>query len=529
MREIEALEVEHALGRLSRRDFLGRALALGLGVDAAQASLARAEELAEATPRSGGTLRLGLGGGSTTDTLNPLSWTDSVMIDVGFGLYNSLVENSADNRPVPELAESYDANDDATVWTFALRRGVHFHNGKLFDAQDAVYSLNLHRRPLPTGAAGFLSGVTDIKILGKTKIEITLASGNADFPTVLTDYHIKMVPDGFEDWANPVGTGAFRVERFAPGSRIVLAKAGRYWKENRGYLDAVDVTVINETGARMDALIGGAVDVINRTDPRTVSRIDRSPTLAIVRASGGWYPVMGMQIDVPPFNNPDLRRALQFALDREQMIKVLFNGYGTLGNDNPIPHGDPYFNAELPQLRYDPDKARALFRQAGLTDPRIVLQTSEAAFNRALDMARLFQTTAGRAGIPIEVQERSADGYFDKVWLKDAFVASYWGGRPSATQMLEVAYASNAAWNESHWRDPHFDALLTKAKAELDDDKRRKMIFELQAMLTNAGGTLIPCFRDWLDARHRKVGGHTPHGGFDMDNGRIAEKAFLKA
>ena len=529
MREVDALGADLARGRLSRRDLVGRAMALGLSAAMADGVAAGAEDLADEMPRSGGTLRLGLGGGSTTDTLSPLTWTDSVMIDVGFALYNGLVENGATNRPVPELAESYESSEGATVWTLSLRAGVHFHNGKEFDADDAVYSLNLHRGAPPAGSTGLLAEVSDVKAIGRRRIEVRLASGNADFPTILTDYHIMMVPAGFTDWARPIGTGAFTADHFEPGQRIVLKKAGPYWKENRGLLDAVEVSVLNQTAARMDALIDGAVDAINRTDTRTVSRIDRSPNLAIVRAAGGWYPVMGMQVDAPPFTNPDLRRALQLSVDREQMIKVLFSGYGTLGNDNPIPHGDPYFNAELPQLGYDPDKARFLFRKAGLPDARLVLQTSEAAFNGAIDMARLFRASAGRAGIVMDVQEDSADGYFDKVWLKDSFVASYWGGRPAATEMLEVAYASGAPWNESHWRNGRFDALLARAKAEVDEARRRAMIFDLQAMLTDGGGTLIPCFRDWLDARHRKVGGHTPHSGFDMDNGRIAEKAFLKA
>ena len=371
--------------------------------------------------------------------------------------------------------------------------------------------------------------MTDVRKLARDRIAVTLASGNADFPTVLTDYHIMMVPDGFTDWAHPVGTGGYVPERFEPGVRIVLKKAGPYWKENRALLDAVDYSVINDTGARMDALIGGSVDAINRADPRTVSRVGRAPNLAIVRAAGGWFPVMAMQVDQPPFQNPDLRRALQYAVDREQMIKVLFNGYGTLGNDNPIPQSDPFFDADLPQIAYDPDKARFHFKRAGLTDPRIVLKTSDAAFNGAVIMATLFQGTAAKAGIPVAVSQEPTDGYFDKVWLKDPFVASYWGGRPSATQMLDVAYQSRAPWNESHWRDPAFDTLLAQAQAETDEAKRRAKLGDLQAILTDTGGTLIPCFRDWLDARHRKVGGHTPHLGFDMDNGRIAEKAFLKA
>ncbi len=478
-------------------------------------------------PRTGGTLRLGLGGGSTTDTLDPLTWTDSVMIAVAFSLYNCLVENGPDNRPIPELAERYEPKPGAAEWIFTLRRGVTFSTGKEFDADDAIYSLNLHRGRATSGAAGPMEAITDIARLDRWRIGIRLAGGDADFPTVLSDYHVVMVPNGFRDWSAPVGTGAFVLDRFDPGRQILLKKVRPYWKPERARLDAIDLRVMGDTFERMSALISGDVDAINRADPRTVSRIGRSPTLEIVRAAGGWFPLLAMQVDREPYANLQLRQAMKLAIDREQMIKTLFSGYGSLGNDHPIPRSDPFFNTQLPQLAYDPDRARALFKASGLSNPKIVLQTSDAAFNGAGDMARLFQANAGKAGIPVEIVTEPADGYFDRVWLTGAFVTSYWGGRPSATQMLSVAYKSGAPWNETHWTDAAFDRTLALAQAETDDSKRKRLIFDLQAMLSQRSGSLIPCFRDWLDAHHRKVGGHTPHSGFDMCNGRIAEKAFL--
>ena len=529
MSELDYLKHLHAKGRLSRRDFIGRAMALGVSAPMLSGLLASADALAATeTPKSGGNLRLGLGGGSTTDSLNPMSWNDSVMIDVGFGIFNGLVENASDNRPTPELAEKFEPKPGAAEWIFTLRKGVQFHNGKEFDADDAVYSLNLHRGETKSGAAGPMKAIADVKKLDKYQIQISLAAGDADFPTILTDYHVMMVPNGFTDWAKPVGTGAFTVEAFDPGVRIALKKAGKYWKEGRGHLDSVEYNVINDTSARMNALISGQVDSINRADPKTVSRIEKSPKLEIVRAAGGWFPIMAMQVDRDPYTNLDLRQALKYAVDREQMIKTLFSGYGSLGNDHPIPRSDPYFNSQLAQLKYDPEKAKFHFKKAGLDNPKIVLQSSDAAFNGAVDMATLLQANAAKAGVTIEVKKEPADGYFDNVWLKGAFVASYWGGRPAATQMLSVAYKSGAPWNETHWNNAKFDKMLSDAQAETDEAKRKTLIWDMQALLSEQSGSLIPCFRDWLDARSKNVGGHTPHSGFDMDNGRIAEKAYLK-
>ena len=530
MDDLDRFTRKPAAGCLSRRELMGRAALLGVAGPALSSLLTGTEaQAADEMPKRGGTLRLGLGGGSTTDGFDPRSWTDSVMIDAGFGVYNNLVENSADNHAVPELASGWESNDGARTWIFKLRTGVHFHNGKEFDADDGVYSLNLHLGASTSGAAGVMKPVSSVTKVDASTIRIALSSPDADFPIVLTDYHLKMVPNGFTDWGRPIGTGAFELDSFEPGVRIVFKRSSPYWKLDRGYLDRVEISVINDTGARMNALILGQVDAINRADPKTVSRIEKSPTLEIVRAAGGWYPVMAMMDDRDPYASLDLRQAMKFAVDREQMIKTLFSGYGSLGNDNPIPRSDPYFNTQLEQLKYDPDKARFHFSKAGVSSPKIVLQTSDAAFNGAVDMATLLQATAAKCDIPIEVKKEPADGYFSNIWLKGSFVASYWGGRPAATQMLQIAYQSNAPWNESHWNNPHFDKLLAKAQAEIDDTKRRQYIWDMQAMLTADSGTLIPCFRDWLDAHSRKVGGHTPHSGFDMDNGRICEKAWIRS
>ncbi len=112
---------------------------------------------------------------------------------------------------------------------------------------------------------------------------------------------------------------------------------------------------------------------------------------------------------------------------------------------------------------------------------------------------------------------------------RGAFVGSYWGGRAAATQMLSVAFGAGAPWNETHWKNDKFETLLANARSETDEAKRKPYIWEMQAMLQADGGALIPVFRDWLDAHNEKVGGHTPHGGFDMDNGYIMQKAWLKA
>ena len=529
MRELDYWNERLRKGGVSRREFMGRAAALGASSLAISAMLASADAIADETPKKGGALRLGLAGGSTTDSIDVTSYTDTVMIDVSHGLFNGLVEWGQDGKPHPELAESFEPKNGAKDWIFNLRKGIKFSNGQEFTADDAIYSLNLHRGESKSGGAPTLKPVTDIKKLDKYQIQVSLDAPDADLPYSLTDYHILMVPDGFKDWAKPVGTGAFSLVKFDPGVRVSLKKTRDYWKEGRGHLDAVEVTVINDGSARLNALISGQIDATHRVDDKAVAMLSKTPRIQLVRAVGGWHAVIAMMLDREPYSNPDVRLALKYATDREQIIKALLSGYGTVGNDHPVPPTDPYFNKELPQRKYDPEKAAFHFKKAGIADPKILLQASDAAFNGAVDEGALLQASAAKAGIKVDLKKEPADGFWNNVWLKGSFVSSYWAGRAAATQMLSVAYATGAPWNETHWNNEKFMKLLADARAETDEAKRRPYILEMQAMLHEDGGAIIPVFREWIDAHSDKVGGHTPHSGFDMDNGLIMEKAWIKA
>lgn len=525
MSESNMLETPLMRDGISRRGVISGAMAVAASGLILPASLAQAQD----APRKGGTLRLGLGGGSTTESVDPRTYTDSVMIAVGHALFNGLVEWDADGKPIPQLASSWDVKNGATEWVLNLRKGIKFSNGKEFDADDAIYSLNLHRGASKSGGAAAMKPIKEIKKLDSYQIQLTLDAPDADFAYALTDYHILMVPNGHTDWAKPIGTGAFTLEKFEPGVRILLKSRGNYWKPGKGNVDAVEITVINDNSARLNALISGQVDAINRLDPKAVPLLQKNANLEVVRAPGGWHAVMAMQTDLAPFNNLDFRIGMKHALDREQVLKTLFNGFGELGNDHPIPKSDPYHHTQLKQIKHDPEKAKFHFKKAGISDPKVVLQSSDGVFNGAVDMATLLQASTAAVGVKMDVKKEPADGFWSNVWLKGPFVASYWGGRAAATQMLGVAFKSGADWNETHWTNEKFDKLLADARAETNEAKRKNYIWAMQEMLSTDGGALIPVFRDWLQGKTKKLGGLTPHGGFDMDNGYICEKAWLRA
>jgi peptide/nickel transport system substrate-binding protein len=524
MSETDLLNKLLQTGRIDRREFLLRSAGFGTALAAGSmfgANRARADE-----PTSGGTLRIGTGGGSTTDVTDPRTYTDSVNRQLGYQLFNGLVEIDEKQQTIPELFESWEVKPGAKEWIFNVRKGVTFHNGKTLTTEDIIYSINLHRGSTTSAMAGPLKIIADVKKMGDNQVQIVLETANADLAYTMADYHLLVVPDGFTDWAHPIGTGGYVFETYEPGVRAVTNRNKNYWKQGRAHVDRVELTVVNDSASRMNALITGEVDVINRVDKKAVDLLKSASDLELVRAPCGWHPIMAAQIDKAPYNNTDIRLALKYAIDREQVLQTLFSGYGSLGNDHPIPHGDPFFNTELEQRKYDPDKAKFHFKKAGVDAP-ILLSASDAAFNGAVDMATLYQASASKAGVPMSIKKEPADGFWNNVWLKAPFATSYWSGRAAATDMISTVYKAGANWNETHWQRADFDKLLVAAQSETDTAKRKDYIWEMQRVLSEECSAIIPVFSDYLDAHSAKVKGHTPHTNFDMCNERIAEKVWL--
>ncbi|HLW93725.1 MAG TPA: ABC transporter substrate-binding protein [Roseiarcus sp.] len=531
MTELDHWQNRLRIGAISRREFVGRAAILGAsGALIATMTGATNAEGAE-TIKKGGVLRLALAGGAVSDRFEPGGYADSVMTVAGRGLFNTLIELAADGATKPELATNWETKDGAKTWMIALRKGVRFSNGREFSADDAIYSLNMHRGETQSRAARLMSAVSDIKKLDRYQIQISLAEADADFPFVLTDHRLAIMPDGFKDWSKPIGTGGYLLDKFDPGVRITFKRAPDYWRagEGRGNFDAAEISVLAESSERLGALVGGQADVINRVGPKAVALLQKTPKIETVAAPSAWFAVMAMEIDMAPFDNPDFRLALKYAADRDQIVKTSFSGYGAIGNDHPIPPGDPYFNKDLALRTHDLDRAAFHLKKSGVVDSQIVLQASDAAFDGAVDMGALLQASLAKAGVKMQLRNEPTDGFWDNVWLKAPFVESCWSGAPAATHILARVFGADSPLNETHWRNDKFERLLADAKRETDEAKRKTYIWEMQAMLHNDGGAIIPAFKDWIDAHRDNVGGHTPHGGFELDNGYILDKAFLKA
>ncbi len=484
--------------------------------------------VAAATPKRGGRLRMGIAGSSTTDTLDPRAITSSMVGALIGQTRNSLIEVNGKGGLQGELAESWEAaSSGADKWRFKLRQGVEFHSGKTLNVEDIIYSIGLHigkesKSPLKT----VLGAISDLSADGNDAIMITLAAGNADFPVMLSDPRLQIVQSGDTEFDKANGTGGYILKEWNPGVRAIGVRNPNYWKTGHGNFDEVETIAIEDVNARTTALRTGDIDVMNRVERSTASRLGSVSGISVVVQNGYKHYTLPMRADTAPFDNNDVRLAVKHAVDRQEILEKILFGYGVLGNDHPISTANRYHASadELPQRNLDPDKAKFHLKKAGLERLGVQLHTSEVAFDGAVDTAQLYQARAKECGIDIEIKRHPSDGYWSNVWRMDSWVMSYWSGRPTEDWQFTEGYLSTASYNDAFWKNEKFDKLLIAARVELDEAKRREMYVEMQRMVSNEGGQVIPVFAADLLAASDKLAHGPVAVNWDMDGYKLADR-----
>ncbi|MES0003329.1 ABC transporter substrate-binding protein [Mesorhizobium sp. M0051] len=526
--ELESLKESLMAGRLSRREFLGRASALGFG--AAAASMMPGLALAADKPIKGGHLKTGFAGGGSADSLDPtLATSDACFLNLRlFG--ETLVNTSASGQLEYRIAEEASSSDGVT-WLFKIRNGVEFHNGKTLTAEDVVETIRRHSDEKSQSIAkGGLSQIDRLSTEGNT-VKISLKGANADFPFALSEIPLSIQPNGGKgDPASGIGSGPYKLEGTPQaGVRYQFRKFANYWDPAIGHVEENEVLIINDATARTGALQSGQVHMINLVDPKIVGRLKSAPGISVKNVTGRSHYVFSMRTDTAPFDNEDLRMALKLAIDRDEIVKKVLAGFGSVGNDMPINANYPFFDASIPQRRYDPEQAAAYYKKSGHDGSPIVLHVSDAVFSGATDAAQLFQQSAAKAGIPISVQREPGDGYYTEVWSKKPFFVSLWAGRATQDQVYSLTYLSTAPWNETHLKNAELDRLVLAARSELDPSKRQKLYSDVANLLRDHGGTIAFAFNDFIDAVSNKLGGYNPDPNRALMNLMAPIKCWLPA
>lgn len=470
---------------------------------------------------AGGTLRVGAANGSSNDTFDPATFLEPAISVIAALAYDFLIEINPKGEVVPSLAESWSVSDDGLTWTFVLRKDVTFHNGKPFDAHDVVATLNHHLGPKSKSAVKpVLSVIVGRSVSESGDLVLNVAEPYMDLPYLFSLYHLPIYPadgNGGIDWASMNGTGPYRIDRFDPGVTAIAKKTG---KEHFGpaYFDTVEIRPILDTTARTNGLMSGELDLAQSPDVRTVDMIAANPDIEIDRVVTAKHYTAPMNCQMAPFDNPDVRRAFKYAIDREELVDKILNGYGIVGNDNPVGPTIKY-HADLAPSPYDPDKAKFYLKKAGYDTIRVDLSTSDVSFPGANDAAQLIAERARPCGIEVTVVREAADGYWSTVWQKKPWMLTWWSARPTADLLLTVPYTGKD-WNETNWHDEQnvrFTELLKLARAEKSEEARAELYAEAQQILKDDSGQIVLMFPQDILAHTKSVSHGELHSNNDLD------------
>lgn len=522
--DLSRLIAAYDAAHMNRRAFLTRTAAVG-AVAAMGGVLAKPAMAQE--PKKGGIFRMGWAGGESTDTLDPGLADSPTPFVVNRQWGDTIVNVTADGQIEPRLAADFSTNADGTEWRFAIRQGVKFHDGSDLTVDDVVATFKRHSdETAKSGAFGIMQGISEITAEGN-EVVMKLATGNADLPYLLSDYHLVIQPKGGMDNPNAaIGTGTYKLVSAEPGVRYVFEKNPNDWDATRGHYDGVELTVINDDTARTAALQSGQVDIINRVSPKVAKLLGRAPGVIVSNVSGRGHYVFIMHCNTAPFDNKDLRLALKYAINRQELVDKILDGFGGVGNDTPINAAYPLYS-EIPQREFSVEKAAEHYKASGHDGSPIVLIVADTAFPGAVDAAALFQQTCQAAGIPLEIQRVPDDGYWSDVWNVKPFCASYWGGRPVQDQMWSTAYLSTADWNDTKYFNPALDELILQARAETDVATRTELYKQCAMIVNDEGGTICPMFNDFIDAHSDKIAGYANDPNYEAMGGWASAKTWF--
>jgi peptide/nickel transport system substrate-binding protein len=450
---------------------------------------------------------------------------------VGLSIAEPLVWVAGDGVPRPQLAKSWEANEDATVWTIHLQEGVTFNNGKEFGADDVIWNLQHWLDPdtdSSTAAKLDMLPPEGIKKIDDLTIELTLDRPNAELMLVFYDYPTMIAPEGgwtdfySGDPADAIGTGPFMMESFVPDERFVLVRNPNYWQLGEDglplpYVDKVVITAGWDDAARLAALIGDEADVLSPGEA-IIEELQKYPDEIDIRTfATGWITPIVARVDLEPFDDPNIMKALKLTQDRQQ-VKDLVQPLGMVAYDHWIlPSAGAYCpDTDVDGRPQDIEGAKALLAESGYgpDNPlQLTLATADDGFRPAY--AQVFKEQAALAGVEVTIDIYPSDAFWDQ-WAEWPFSISGWSGRIPATANINLALRCEAAWSEAYYCNPELDAVLDAVDSTVDLEEKRELYCQIQKIMQDDAPYLIPFFAVEFSASRSHV--HVPdawsRGGF---------------
>ncbi len=522
--EMEAHLVDgYVAGRVSRREFLRHGSVLGLSLP----TLMRIAGAGLGTMPMFGTARAAPGGIIRVAQKVPSAVVEPVSVANSGGLLllqqvgEFLCVDGPDLILKPALAESWKPNADSTVWTFALRKGVKFHNGKEMKADDVVASID--RLADPKNSSNALSAFAGTLSKGGTRkvddytVAFNLDAPNGNFPYIVSsdNYNAIIVPADYDgDFEKSfIGTGPFKLEKYTPKVGASFVRNPDYWGE-KALPDRTEFTFYTDTPPMILALQGGQVDVIQQVPVLAGAAVLNDPSFNVISLKSSAHQQLHMRTDLDPFKDKRVRRAIALSLDRTRLVKGLLRGRAIEGNDSPFAPVYPSTNKAVAQRGKDVAEAKALLEAAGAKTVKVTLTTER--FLEIPEYAQLVQNAARECGITIDLNVEDQGAYYgDAVygksdWLDSAMGITDYGHRGVPNVYLSAPLKSTGTWNAAHFKNADYDNLVAGYIATADLESQRDHAGKIQQLLLEETPVIFGYFYDYLVVTAKNVTGVQP-------------------
>lgn len=422
-------------------------------------------------------------------------------------IFDNLTRLDEGLKAIPSLATSWDSADGGQTWVFKLREGVHFHHGRVLDAEDVVFSLKRVLDP-DAGSPGrrALGPISEVVAEGANTVRISLEGPLADFPVIMAGSFSRIVPRDASENLNkaPIGSGPFKLKEWIPGQSLRLERNESYWMPGLPKLKEVWLVTYPAQAAEQVALASGETQMIWDVPMSLVPVIEKLPNVQLEEISSTGFQPIVMRSNQPPFNDPRVRRAVKHAINRDTVMRIVLQGRGVVAQDTPVPPSSA-MRADVVAPGYDVEAAKALMKEAGYENGfDIDLFASNERFG-CIETAQVVKPMLEAIGIRVKIKQVPLDRFNIEVWKKEAFFVSNWAGRPSIDEQLYPYFHSTGSWNESFYSNPEVDALLDAARRDLDPESRKATYAKVQEILATEGPYIISYFANYATARAKNV------------------------
>lgn len=438
-------------------------------------------------------LRVGWGAPVTLDPANLSADSEVALVNA---VHDYLIDTNDRAQLVPRLAQSWDINEDGTVFTLSLVQNATFHDGSPFTANDVIFTFDRLRNPDVSNAADFFSNIVSVEAADDFTVVFTLNTSTPDFLYNLSDNRSAILKAGTEDPTDFNGTGPYRMVSFDAEDRAIMEANENYWLDGAPSVQRLEFIYFTDDNASANALRDGGVDVILRMRTSLFESL-RSDFATLEIAANG-YNLVRLRTDRGPGTDPNVWRAFKYATDNRLLWELIGVGLGAEGKDTPIgPLYADYFDAGLEALGPDIDTARQLLVDAGYGDGLELTLHVPNSGDRP-DLAEAFRSSWSLAGINVDIRLQDEAIYYsgdnEDNWLEVDLGMTGWGSRPTPQQYLDLQLKTGAVWNESRYSSEELDALIELAGTSLDQAIRAQAYRDIQAYLIENGPIIVPYF-----------------------------------